>query len=181
MKALACQLPSELGIPLSRFSRQELRREVVSRGISAEVSGATIWRGLSEDAIRPWTRKSWIFPRDPRFREKAGRVLDLYHGLWKGRKLGSDEFVLCADEKSGLQIRRRLQPSGPPGPGRVLRVEHEYERLGTCVRYMRAHYPKPKIRTYRRVETPPGAQTQTDWAAYPRWTWGKVPRRYMPS
>lgn len=132
VKALACQLPSELGIPLSRFSREELRRELLSRGITAEVSGATIWRWLSEDAIRPWTRKSWIFPRDPRFREKAGRVLDLYHGLWKGRKLRSDEFVLCADEKSGLQIRRRLQPSRPPGPARVLRVEHEYERLGTC-------------------------------------------------
>jgi hypothetical protein len=132
VKALACQLPSELGIPLSRFSREELRREVISRGIIAEISGATIWRWLSEDAIRPWNRRSWIFPRDPQFREKAGRVLDLYQGIWRGQKLGRDDFVLCADEKTGLQIRRRIHPTWPPGPGRPLRVEHEYQRLGTC-------------------------------------------------
>ncbi len=132
MKALACQLPSELGIPLSRFSREELRREVVSRGIVAQISGATIWRWLSEDAIRPWNRRSWIFPRDPQFREKAGRVLDLYQRIWAGEKLGPDDFVLCADEKTGLQIRRRIHPTRPPGPGRPLRVEHEYQRLGTA-------------------------------------------------
>jgi len=53
-----------------------------------------------------------------------------------------------------------------------------YEHLGTAYgyagsynsvrRYVRAHYPPPKRRTYRRVETPPGAQTQTDWGEYPR-------------
>ncbi|MFQ5691280.1 MAG: IS21 family transposase [Gemmatimonadota bacterium] len=38
----------------------------------------------------------------------------------------------------------------------------------SVLRYVRARYPRPKLRTYRRVETPPGAQTQTDWAEYPR-------------
>jgi hypothetical protein len=33
---------------------------------------------------------------------------------------------------------------------------------------MRRQYPRPRIRTYRRVETPPGAQSQTDWGEYPR-------------
>jgi transposase len=45
----------------------------------------------------------------------------------------------------------------------------------SVLRYMRAYYPKPKIRTYRRVETPPGAQTQTDWAEYPRVDVGEGP------
>ena len=44
MKALACELPSKLGLPLSRFSRSELRRYVLAAGIVAEISGATIWR-----------------------------------------------------------------------------------------------------------------------------------------
>jgi transposase len=44
-------------------------------------------------------------------------------------------------------------------------AEHEYAGSRRSVlRYVRAHYPKPPIRTYRRVETPPGAQSQTDWA-----------------
>lgn len=34
-------------------------------------------------------------------------------------------------------------------------------------RYVRAHYPKPRIRTRRRVETPPGAQAQVDWGEFP--------------
>jgi transposase len=38
----------------------------------------------------------------------------------------------------------------------------------SVLRYFRAKYPKPRIRTYRRVETPPGAQTQTDWGEFPR-------------
>ena len=131
MKALACQLPAELGIPLSRFSRAELRREVLARGIVAQISGSTIWRWLHADALRPWSHRSWVFPRDPAFSEKAGRVLDLYAGSWQGQALGPREYVLCADEKTGIQVRRRIHPTQAPGPGRALRVEHEYKRLGT--------------------------------------------------
>ena len=78
VKALACELPAESGRALSRWSAAELAREAVARGIVCEVSGTTVWRWLSEDAIRPWAWRSWVFPRDPDFREKAGRVLDLY-------------------------------------------------------------------------------------------------------
>jgi hypothetical protein len=49
---------------------------VIERGV-VEASASTIARWLSEDAIRPWQHRSWIFPRDPRFLEKAGPVLDL--------------------------------------------------------------------------------------------------------
>jgi hypothetical protein len=35
-------------------------------------------------------------------------------------------------------------------------------------RFVRAKYPKPKLRVRRRVETPPGAQAQADWAEFPR-------------
>jgi hypothetical protein len=132
VKALACSLPAETGRPLSRWSREELRREVLRQGIVAEISGSTIWRWLDADAIRPWSRRSWIFPRDPHFAEKAERVLDLYHREWEGRPLGEGDFVISADEKTQLQIRERLHPCTPPGPGRPIRVEHEYRRHGTC-------------------------------------------------
>lgn len=50
-----------------------------------------------------------------------------------------------------------------------LLAEHGYAgSYMSVVRYVRSHYPRPKIRTYRRVETPPGAQTQTDWGEYPQ-------------
>ena len=38
----------------------------------------TLWRWLDADAIRPWRHRSWLFPRDPQFAERAGPILDLY-------------------------------------------------------------------------------------------------------
>ncbi|MGH2676637.1 MAG: IS630 family transposase, partial [Actinomycetota bacterium] len=130
VKALACQLPFCLGVPLSRLHIPDIRAEVVSRGIVAQVSETTIWRWLHEDPIRPWAHRSWIFPRDPDFCAKAGRVLDLYAGTWEGKRLTSKDFVLSADEKTSIQARVRKHPTAPPAPGRPMRVEHEYGRGG---------------------------------------------------
>jgi hypothetical protein len=130
IKALACELPHELGLPLSRFSLSEIHREVLRRGLVASVGETTLWRWLSEDAIRPWRHRSWIFPRDPAFVDKAGRVLDLYAGRWRGRRLDPADCILCADEKTSIQARQRRHASLPPAPGQPMRVEHEYRRRG---------------------------------------------------
>jgi len=137
IKAMACELPVTAGLPLSRFSRQDLVQEAARRGIVAQVSGTTIWRWLDADAIRPWQHRSWIFPRDEHFAEKAGRVLDLYQGVWQDQALSSDEFVISADEKTSIQARIRLHPSLPSQPGEPMRVEFEYER-GGALAYMAA-------------------------------------------
>jgi hypothetical protein len=131
VKALACELPSERGIPLSRFSTREITTEVIQRGIVAEISGSTIWRWLNEDAIKPWHYRSWIFPRDPQFEQKAGRVLDLYQGIWGGIPLGADDHVISADEKTSIQARVRKHETLPPRRGKCMRVEHEYIRGGS--------------------------------------------------
>jgi hypothetical protein len=127
---LACQLPCTLGVPLSRLHVPDLRTQALERGIVASVSHTTIWRWLSADAIRPWSFRSWIFPRDPHFAAKAGRVLDLYARRFAGRRLQPDEFVISADEKTSIQGRLRRHPTAPPGPGRAELVEHEYRRAG---------------------------------------------------
>jgi DDE superfamily endonuclease len=113
-----------------------LHRFVIERGIS-EASASTIGRWLSEDAIKPWQHRSWIFPRDPDFLQKAGRVLDLYAGRWEGKLLEPGDFVICADAKPSIQARRRIHDSAPPAPGHGQRVEHEYQRLG-AVTYLDA-------------------------------------------
>lgn len=47
--------------------------------------------------------------------------------------------------------------------------EHGYTgSLRGLQRYYRRHYPAPAMRARRRVETPPGAQAQADWAEWPR-------------
>lgn len=129
VKALACELPAELGIPLSRLSSAEIARQAVQRGIVASISGMTVWRWLSGDAIKPWSYRSWISPRDPHFAQKAERVLDLYQGLWDDRPLGDKDYVICSDEKTSIQARCRAC-AGKPEPGQVRRVESDYERKG---------------------------------------------------
>jgi hypothetical protein len=119
-----------LGIPLSRFSREELKRCVLEQGIVASISGITIWRWLNADAIKPWQYRSWIFPRDPQFAVKAGPVLDLYQKQWNGIPLGPTDYVISTDEKTSIQARKRIAESLPPKPGLAMRVEHEYKRKG---------------------------------------------------
>jgi hypothetical protein len=61
--------------------------------------GHAVWWWLSEDAIRPSARRSWVFPRDPDFRARPGVVLDLYDRRWEGRRLHPGDSVISADER----------------------------------------------------------------------------------
>src|SRR4051794_29300393 len=51
VKAIACELPVTHGLPLGRFSRTELHRLVLQRGVT-DASASTIWRWLHDDATR---------------------------------------------------------------------------------------------------------------------------------
>ena len=111
----------------------------------ASVSGSTLWRWLHEDAIRPWYHRSWIFPRDPDFATKAGRILDLYARQWQGTPLKSDEFVISADEKTSIQARRRIHQTLPTQPKSPMRVEHEYKRCGAWAYLAALHVRRARI------------------------------------
>ncbi|MET7666213.1 SDR family oxidoreductase [Streptomyces sp. NPDC005463] len=102
VKALACQLPTESGAPLSCWSCPELAREAVTRAITDTISASTVRRWLRDDALKPWQHRSWIFIRDSNFRATAQRVLDLYARIFDGTPLGEDEYVISADEKTSI-------------------------------------------------------------------------------
>lgn len=85
VKALACELPARRGVPLARWSLAELRREAVAHGLVAQISGATLWRWLSQDALRPWRHRSWLFPARSGFCREGG----LYPGPLRAA-LGGD-------------------------------------------------------------------------------------------
>jgi transposase-like protein len=138
VKAFACQLPAETGIPLSRWSGPDLAGEVVARGIAEAISPSTVRRILAADALKPWQHQSWIFIRDPDFAAKATRVLDLYARSYDGVPLGPDEYVISSDEKTSIQARCRCHPSLPPSTARPMRVNHEYDR-GGALAYLAAY------------------------------------------
>jgi len=78
--ALACALPAESGLPLSKWSCPELARELAAH-CQITVSASTIGRWLASDALKPWQQRSWISVRDPGFAAKATVILDLYRGV----------------------------------------------------------------------------------------------------
>lgn len=138
VKAMACQLPAETGLPLSRWSGPELAGEIVARGIAWAISPSTVRRILAADALKPWQHQSWIFIRDPNFAVKATRVLDLYARTYQGIPLGPDEYVISSDEKTSIQARCRCHPTLAPGVARTMRVNHEYDR-GGALAYLAAY------------------------------------------
>jgi transposase len=73
---------------------------------------------------------------------------------------------------------------GPARPVNVqalydwLRQEHAYDgSYKSVLRFVRAHYPRPRLRPYRRVETPPGAQAQVDWGEFAGLDLGDGPQK----
>lgn len=154
IKALACELPASLGLPLSRLSVADVARQAERTGLVARISDSTVWRWLHEDAIRPWQHRCWIFPRDPQFQAKAGRILDLYARTWQGRALHEDEFVISADEKTSIQARVRVHPSLPVAAGKPMRVEHEYVRGGAWAYLAALDVHRAKV--FGRCETTTG-------------------------
>jgi hypothetical protein len=127
--AMACEAVAETELPISRQSVADLTSRA-QRALGKPISRSTVWRTLHEDAIKPWQYEHWIFPRDPLFAEKAGRVLDLYAGYWEGKPLGPKDYVLSSDEKTSIQARQRRHGEQPPGPRRKRRIEAEYKRKG---------------------------------------------------
>ena len=87
VKALACELPAKAGTPLARWQCPDLARAAVEQGIVASISGTTIWRWLSGDAIKPWQHRSWIFPRDPDFGAKAASYVDTFMDVIRWNKV----------------------------------------------------------------------------------------------
>ena len=138
VKALACQLPAETGVPLSRWSCPDLAGEITGRGIAPTMPASAVRRILAAGTIKPWQYRSWLFIRDPGFAARATRVLDLYARVFDGSPPGDDEYVISSDEKTSIQARCRCHPTLPPGTSRTMRVNHEYER-GGALAYLAAY------------------------------------------
>jgi transposase len=124
--AIACELPSRLGLPRSRHFASSVWQVVCGEGVA--ISLRTVQRVLARHHLKPWRYVSWMHPRDPKFVEKARVILDLYAGFWKGQPLGPHDQIISADEKTSIQARRHQLVA--PGPGQPGRIESDYERGG---------------------------------------------------
>lgn len=125
---IACELPEDRAVPLAQWDCREIARQLVSEDVVKSISAETVRRVLRRHQLRPWRWHAWLsrrVPRDLLFTEQVRDIIDLYT-----RTLGADELVLCLDEKTSLQPRKRLRPTRPARRRSPVQVEHEYERGG---------------------------------------------------
>ena len=112
VKAVACEPPAREGVPLSRRSRADVHRLVIERGVTRRVcvdDRAVVARGRDP----PVAVRSWIFPTDPEFAVKAGRILDLYQGRWEGELLHPARGDLARMRSPRSRPRPSARPARP--------------------------------------------------------------------
>jgi transposase len=131
------------------------REEIVTihvlseKGVPARAVARTL--GVTEGTVRYHRRRAREHAVDGRAKPHAAAALAHVVDRWR--------------ERHGDQAR--------PGNVRELYEELVREHGYRCsyksvVRYVRSRFGRPPLRTFRRVETPPGAQAQSDWGKWPR-------------
>jgi len=111
--------------------------------------------GVSEGTVRYHLRRARDGAADGR--RKPSRI----------ERLGLDQVVAhwwhAQAEHTGGE-----RPPGVLALYEFLRDEHGFDGSYKSVRkFVRSRFGKPRLRPFRRVETPPGAQTQSDWGEFP--------------
>lgn len=110
--------------------------------------------GVSEGAVRYHLRRS-----------AAGAVDG------RAKKLLIERQELQAVVAHWWEVQREVlgerRPPNVEALWEYLKSEHGYRgSYKSVLKYVRATFPPPKVRPFRRVETPPGAQSQSDWGEF---------------
>ncbi len=108
-----------------------------------------------KNAVKPWLKQQWCLPKEhnAEFVWRMEDVLEVYQRPYNPRLP-----VICMDEASKQLVAEVRQPL-PPEPGKPLRYDSEYERLGTCNIFM---FCEP-LRGWRHVRVTQ-RRTRVDWA-----------------
>src|SRR2546429_287533 len=130
--AVACSLPRQSEVPLSRWSRTSIAREVgrIMKKITRSAPSArTVGRWLKGERIRPWRYHHWQHIHDPeQFLQRARPVLQLYPQA-KAR-MSQGIWLVCMDEKTSIQAREGEEPPRPAQVGSPQLQESRYLRRG---------------------------------------------------
>lgn len=131
--AVACEPPEQSGRPMTHWTRDELRDEVVKRGIVENISASQVGRYLREAQLQPHRRKMWINTKekDPEvFRQEVEAVCETYLQA-SARFSQHGTRTVCCDEMTGIQALERAVPDQRMQRGQPARQEFEYIRHGT--------------------------------------------------
>ncbi|MCI0539237.1 MAG: IS630 family transposase [Verrucomicrobiales bacterium] len=126
---LAC---SEPPAGRSRWTLRLLADKLVELDIMDAVNFNTVGRGVKKNQLQPHLNRQWVIPpkANAAFVAAMEDVLDVYK-----RPRDPDRPLVCLDEAS-RQLTRDTRTALPMKPGRVKRIDHEYQRNGTANLFM---------------------------------------------
>ncbi len=127
--AIACSLPRQCQVPLSRWSRAEVARRIAQDPSLPRISASTVGRWLKAERLRPWRYHAWQHIHDPiTFLQRARPVLEAYGQARALLRAGN--WLVSLDEKTSIQAREGEQPPRPARPGKPMLSESRYHRRG---------------------------------------------------
>jgi len=126
---LASERTDEHDCPATRWTLDDLARELVNRHADEAMRRSTIHRTLHAADLKPHRSVYWLNSHDPDFDTKAAAICDLY--VRSPTLYQQGELVISTDEKTGMQILERTYPTRLARPGHPEKREHEYLRHGT--------------------------------------------------
>lgn len=116
-------------MPLARWSNAELAQRLVALGLVMQIAASTVGRWLSAEKLRPWRYHTWQHILDPQaFLDRARPVLWLYEKAQELWQRGI--WVVCVDEKTSIQARKRVQTPNPAVTEHPVHICPRYERKG---------------------------------------------------
>ncbi len=115
---------AELWGTRTHWALRPLARAAMQWNFVRGISKSPVHRWLSHADLKPHRVRRWLHSPDPDFRAKVRRIVRLYLHPPRGTR------VICADEKTHLQILESLHPARPMRPGQPMRVEQTYRRHG---------------------------------------------------
>lgn len=125
--AMATRKPATYHCPATRWSLDDVVAALSQHRLQP-LSRSSIWRILEEADLKPHRSVYWLNSHDPDFESKAQDIGQLSRQALRFYQEG--RLVICADEKTGMQILQRRYPTQPVQPGKPEKREHEYIRHG---------------------------------------------------
>jgi len=145
--ALACEPPKESGLPISRWTSEELSRELIRRDVFKSVSSSSVRRWLDELDLKPHHHKYWLFSPErgtPEFDAKVRLICDVYSEAMEAYE-AYGIHTICMDEQSGIQATERITNDLASVPGQAAKLEYEYQRNGTTCLFGNFHVATGKM------------------------------------
>ena len=110
--------------PYAAWSLDLLAKHLVDKKLVGSISVETVSYWLRTADLKPHRVRGWLDSKDPNFRDKRDKIVELYLNP------PTDGVLLSVDEKTGIQALERVRKDQPAGFGRLRRIEWEYIRHG---------------------------------------------------